>query len=86
MNLGKLTNIVRGVIKSRKDKTNKITQLAMAINGTYVEDTTYVDDRIQWVFTKNEDDLSVQHSNISKAVEKINSLESENVALFLTER
>jgi hypothetical protein len=41
MNLGKLTNIVSSAIKSRKDKTNKITQLAMAINGTYVEDTTY---------------------------------------------
>lgn len=86
MNLGKLTNIVRSVIKSRKDKTNKITQLAMAINGTYIEDTAYVDDKIQWVFSENEgESLSIQHSNISKAVEKINSLESENVGLLLTE-
>lgn len=86
MNLGKLTNIVQCVIKSRKDKTNKITQLAMAINGTYVEDTTYVDDKIRWIFDENEGGFSVQHSNISKAVEKINSLKSENVVLLLTEK
>lgn len=86
MNLGKLTNIVLGAIKSRKDKTNKITQLAMAINGTYVEDTTYVDDRIQWLFGKSEDEFSVQYSNISKIVEKINSLKSGEAGLFLTEK
>lgn len=86
MNLGKLTNIVQCVIKSRKDKTNKITQLAMAINGTYVEDTAYVDDKIQWMIEENEGEVFVQHSNISKAVEKINSLESENIGLLLTEK
>lgn len=86
MNLGKLTNIVRGVIKSRKDKTNKITQLAMAINGTYVEDTAYVDDKVQWGFTDDEGEPYIQHSNISKMVEKINSPESTGVVLLLTEK
>lgn len=86
MNLGKLTNIVLGAIKSRKDKTNKITQLAMAINGTYVEDTTYVDDRIQWMFMENGNESTIKYSNISKIVEKANSLKFGSVGLFLTEK
>lgn len=35
MNTSKLTSIILDAVRSRKDKTNKFTQLAMAINGTY---------------------------------------------------
>lgn len=35
MNTSKLTGIILDAVRSRKDKTNKFTQLAMAINGTY---------------------------------------------------
>lgn len=41
MNINKLTNIVVDAVRSKKDKSNKSLQLAMAINGTYVEDATY---------------------------------------------
>jgi hypothetical protein len=35
MDTSKLTGIILNAVRSRKDKTNKFTQLAMAINGTY---------------------------------------------------
>ena len=85
MSTNKIKELVLDAINSRKDKTNKITQLAMAINGTYVEDTTYVDDRIYWAFQKSDNEFSIQYSNISKIVEKINSLKSGDAGLFLTE-
>lgn len=85
MNKTKLTKLVLDAVLSRKDKHNKTTQLAMAVNGTYVEDTTYVDDKVQWLFEKSENEVSVQYSNISKMVEKINSLEPGSVGLILTE-
>lgn len=40
MNTGKLTGIILDAVRSRKDKTNKFTQLAMAINGTYGKAST----------------------------------------------
>ena len=40
MNTSKLTGIILDAVRSRKDKTNKFTQLAMAINGTYDKAST----------------------------------------------
>ena len=40
MNTSKLTGIILDAVRSRKDKTNKFTQPAMAINGTYDKAST----------------------------------------------
>lgn len=51
MNKTKLTKLVLDAVLSRKDKQNKTAQLAMAVNGTYVEDRTYVDDRLLCLYS-----------------------------------